>query len=112
MENDAADQLHVEVPHSGRTNAGLPYDCESLRQDLIEHCTFESLSFLFVGRVSDCALDLLFKTSGTGAQLVIRQSLHRRFEGVNLFHQRQDRFQEPLIAATKKFSEKFIETHN
>ena len=48
--------------------------------------------------------DLFFETSGACAQLVVRKSLDRRFERVDLVHQRRDRFQEPLIAATKDFS--------
>src|SRR6185369_9154750 len=36
MQNDAADQLHVEVTHAGRAYAGFANDCESFRQNLVK----------------------------------------------------------------------------
>jgi hypothetical protein len=104
VKNDAANQLHVEVTHSGAADARFSNDGESLGQEFVERRTFASLSFILVGRVSDRTLNVLFENSGARAQLIVRKRLHRRFERVDLLDYWSNRLQESLIAATEDFS--------
>ena len=104
MQNDAADQLHVEVAHAGRADAGFSNDRKSFGQNLVEDFSFASLAFFFVSRVSDGLLHSLFENRGARAQFVVGKRLHRRFECVDLLDQRCNRFQKPLITAAENFS--------
>src|SRR6185503_1041150 len=76
VQDDAADQLHVEVTHARSAHACFSDDGESLRQNLIEHGALTSLSFVFVGDISDFTLHALFEVGCTCAQLVVRKRLN------------------------------------
>src|SRR5215213_3463798 len=61
VQDDTADQLHVEMTHAGGAYACFSDDCESLRQDLVERGALTSLAFFFIRDVADCTLNTLFE---------------------------------------------------
>ena len=94
MENRAADQLHVEVPHVEHAASRLSDDGECFRQQLIEG--------LAIG-------GSLPEFDGLAAQLLVRQRLNGRFEGVDLRHDRAQPFQFAFVLGSDDFGEKGIE---
>jgi hypothetical protein len=111
VQHEAADQLYVEVTHASRADTRLANDGKSLRQKLIERFSFATLALFLVSGVTDNALHTLFELRGFCAQLVVTQRFNRRLERVDLLDHRPNRFKEALVAAAKKFSKEFIETH-
>src|SRR5262245_5502166 len=53
MQNDAADHLHVEMAHAGRTDTSLSNHGKRFRKDLIEHGALATLSLFLVSRVTN-----------------------------------------------------------
>src|SRR5688500_6834689 len=56
VENDAADQLHVEMAHAGRANTCFAHDGECFRKELVENLSFTDFAPFFVGDLGNCAL--------------------------------------------------------
>ncbi len=48
VQDDAADQLHVEVAHAGSAHAGFSDDGKSFRQNLVERLALDAFAFVFV----------------------------------------------------------------
>src|SRR5512132_3650247 len=90
MQDDAADQLHIEMAHSGRTHARFSDDSKSFRQDLIERFLFAALALIQISYIGDSALQLLLKLRSAGAQLFVRQLFYSRLKFVDLLNNRLD----------------------
>ena len=128
MQNHAANELHIEVPHVEYTAASFANDGEGLRQDLIK-CFVNGLAAVVVKRLGARGINLgvalllagsclqLFremactlgnagaKFVGLGAQFVIRERLHLRLERVDLLNARHQALDQALIAGPKNFCE-------
>jgi hypothetical protein len=64
MEHDAADELHVEVPHAEHAHRCLPHGGERLGKDVVERLA---------------ARELLAELGGLRGKLFVRQRLELRF---------------------------------
>src|SRR2546425_10453962 len=104
MQNQAADQLHVEVTHAGSALAGFTNDGERFGQNLIQCFPLAVLAIIFVTRVFDGILNSRLEKSRALAKLIVRKLLNLRLEGIDLFDRRANRFQESLVAAAENFS--------
>jgi len=71
VEADAADQLHVEVPHAEHAARGLAHDGERLGEDFLHRLPL---------------FELLAEFSRVARQLVIREVHHRGLKRVDLLH--------------------------
>ena len=95
LENgEALDDLLVEAFAVVREASRLSDDGECFRQQLIEG--------LAIG-------GSLPEFDGLAAQLLVRQRLNRRFEGVDLRHDRAQPFQFAFVLGSDDFGEKSIE---
>ncbi len=90
MQNDAADQLHVEMAHAGGAHAGFSDDRKSLRQNLVKRLSFARLRSSLICYAGDGLLQLLLKLRRAGAQLFVRQLLYRRLKIIDLLNNRLD----------------------
>ena len=77
VEDDAADELHVEVPHVQHAASGLADDGEGLGQQVVERLA-----------LGDARAEL----RRLGAELLVGERLDRRLERVDLLDERADRF--------------------
>ena len=91
---DAADELHVEVPHVQHAAAGLAHDGERLGQQVVERLA-----------VGDARAEL----GRLGAQLLVGQRLDRRLERVDLLDERANRFQLALVLGADDLGEESVE---
>ena len=89
VQGDAANQLHIEMAHAEGAHAGFAYHSEGFRQQVVER-----------GAISDP----LFERSGLGAQGVIGQRLHRRFQRIHRRHLMLVLLEQPVVAAAEYFS--------
>ena len=71
VEHDPADQLHVKMALADSPDGGFTHERERLRQNIIQRFALCQPRFKFVG---------------FGAQLIVAERLHFRFQGVDLFH--------------------------
>ncbi len=108
MEDDAADELHVEVTHLHGAFAGFADDGEGLGHDGVEGglfggdalvCIFRSVLDTFNG-----VGDTLAELDGLGAELVVGERLNRGLERVNLRDNRHETLDGAFVAGTKDFS--------
>ena len=86
VQRDAADQLHVEVPHLQRPLAGLADHGERLGQDRVEGLA-----------VGDPRLELV----GLGPQRLVRQRGHRGLESVDRLDGVRVLLEQPLVATAE-----------
>src|SRR6185503_11962438 len=71
VQNDAPDQLHIEMAHAGGANACFSYNGKGFGQDLVEGLALETLAVLFIPRPGDGSLKLLFEFRGAIAELFV-----------------------------------------
>ena len=88
VQGHATDQLDVKVAHAHDALARFTADREGFRQELIE-----GLTFCYAG------LELF----GLGTQLLIGQSNHLLFEGIDDLNLLEHAFNFALVLASKKF---------
>ena len=91
VQHHAADQLHIEVAHAERALGRLADDREGLGQQGIE---------LFARRHAAA------KLVGLGAQRLVRQRRHLRFERVDALDVALVGLEQPLVAAAENLREK------
>ena len=96
MEDHAANQLNVEVPHVERAAAGLADDGEGFRQEIVERFPFA---------------ETLAEFGGPGADLFVGKRLDGRFEGVDVRDDRPQPLELTLVGRTEDFREGFIDDH-
>src|SRR5262249_40407082 len=94
VQDGAADELYVEVPHVERAAARLAHDREGLRQQLVERFA---------------VLEALAKLDGLPAELLVGQRRDRWLEGVHLRHDRAQTFQFAFVLGADDFGEERIE---
>ena len=109
MQHDAADELHVEVPHVQHAPAGFADDGEGLGQNLVERGL--QLRVLLVGIFDGvyALANALAKFLGLGAELLVGELLHGRLRGVDLLHQRLNALDFPFVTGAKNGGDYFIE---
>ena len=118
MQNHAADQLHVEVPHVERAAAGLADHGEGFGQDLIQDFLQRAVALggtpaaaiLVLGfglelHPAEALLDALAKLVGLGAQFGVAEALHLRLERANARDQRPQALDLTLIPGAEYFGE-------
>ena len=94
MEDDAADDLDVEVPHADRSPGGLPHDGEGGRDQIVDR---------------RAVLELLLELVGLGLQLRVGEGLHLRLERVHSLDLRHHALEIALVLAAEDFSEYLIQ---
>ena len=82
MQDDAADELHVEVPHVERAAAGLADDRERLRQQIVERLA---------------AREPVAEFLGLGAELIVGERLNLGFFRADHVHERTDLLQFAIV---------------
>ena len=98
VQHDAADQLHVEVPHVQRALAGLADDGEGLGQQVVERFA--------VG-------EALAELDGLHAQRFVRRAPGCPvFFGVDLGDERTDAFQLALVLGADDLREERVDDHS
>ena len=97
VQHDAADQLHVEVPHVQRAAAGLADDGEGLGNQVVQRFAFG---------------EALAEFGGLQAQLFVAERLGLVFFGVDLGNERTDAFQLALILGADDLREERIDDHS
>ena len=90
VQDRAAHELHVEVPHVQHATSRFANDREGLRLQVAER--------LALGQP-------LAELVGLGAQLLVRKRLDGRLEGVNLLDERTQPFQFALVLGSDDFCE-------
>ena len=88
MQDDAADQLHIEMAHARHAAGRFPDDSKRLRKDIFQRLPFLQAQFEF----------LRF-----GLQVRRTQFLHFRFQGIDLSHDRTASFQFLFTGVTEDF---------
>ena len=91
MQHDAADQLHVEVPHLEAAHRGFTHGRECLRQEVIEGLP---------------AFNPFFEPAGQGPHFLIAHRLQGRLERVDPIDGGLHFSQLPLVLATEHLREK------
>ena len=82
VQDDAADQLDVEVAHPQDAPAGLTDDGEGLRHEVVQGCALRQA---------------LLELQGPGGQRTVVQDPHRRLQRADLLDDRPDAFQLALV---------------
>ena len=88
MENNAADELYLEVFHVQHAPGGLPHRGEGLGQEVVQGLA-----------VVQAALEF----HGLGGQLGVAHRLIGRLQRLNLVHHRVNLLQLPFAVGSKKF---------
>ncbi len=94
MQNGAADQLDVEVPHVQHAAADLAHDREGLGQEVVER--------LAVG-------EALLELGGLAAKLIVRERLHRGLERVDLRDERAQLLQFTFVLGADDLREDLLD---
>ena len=94
VEDHAADELHVEVPHVQHAAARLAHDGEGLGQQVVER-----------GAVGDARAEL----GRLRAELLVGEHLDRRLERVDLLDERSNCFQLALVLRAEDLGEESAE---
>jgi hypothetical protein len=97
VEHDAADQLHVEVPHVQRPAAGLANDGKGLGQEVVEGLA-----------LSEPVAEL----DGPRPELLVGECLNVRFFGVDLGDERADSFQLTLVLGADDLRKDRVDDHS
>ena len=104
MQDDAADQLHVEVAHAGRAHAGFAHDRKGFGQNFIQDLAARVDLRSSLSRVSLTASgNLLFEIRGLLAQLLVGKLLNLGLEFVDLVDSGLNGFQKALVTAAENF---------
>ena len=94
MQNDTADELHVEMPHVQDALAGFANDCEGFRKQVVQ-------------RLAVC--EALPEFCGFGLKVGIRERRDARFERVDLGDDWSYFFEFAVVAAAKYLADDSIE---
>ena len=97
VQHDAADQLHVEVPHVQRALAGLADHREGFGQQVVQR--------LAVG-------EPLAEFDGLSPERLVRERLDFRFFGVDLGDERTDAFQLALVLGADDLRKERVDDHS
>ena len=108
VQHDAADQLHIEVPHLEDAPAGLAHYGEGLGQELVEDGLQGQILLVGVLDGVKALANAFAEFDGFTAELLVRKRLHRRLEGVDLLHQRQNALDFPFVTGAKQFGGDFV----
>ena len=76
MQDDATNQLHIEVAHAGGADAGFPDDGKCLRQNFVQGCSLESFALFLVLCTGHGLLQLFFENGGARAQFIVGKLLY------------------------------------
>ena len=109
VEHDAADELHVEVPHVQYAPAAFADDGESLGQNLIERGLQGRVFFVSIFDGIDALANALAKFVGLGAELLVGELLHGRLERVDLVDERRYALDLAFVTGAKNGGDYFIE---
>ena len=96
VQDHAADQLHVEVPHVQHAASGFADDRERLGQQVVERLPL---------------LEAEAEFGGLAAQLLVGERRDRRLEGVDLRDDRREPLELALVGGAEDFREGFIDDH-
>ena len=99
MEDDAADQLHVEVPHVQHAAAGLADDGKGFRNQIVKR------------RAATAPAEPLPEFGGLRAQRVVGQALDLGFLGVDFGDERPNPFQLAIVRGADDFREEGVDNH-
>ena len=94
VQDDAADELHVEVPHVEHAAAGLAHDGERLGQQIVER--------LALGQP-------VAEFRRLRAELVVAERLDARLERVHFAHDRAQTLQLAFVLGTDDLGEKCLD---
>jgi hypothetical protein len=90
VQDHAADELHVEVPHPKHALAGLAHHAEGLGQQIVER---------------RAPGQTLAELGGLGRERLIRELRQFGFERVDARHRLHQGFDQPLVAAAEELLE-------
>ena len=116
MKHHAADQLNVEVAHAGGAAGGFADYGECFDKDFFESIV-EGVAqrfFLFgcgaAAELGGChaGFHVLAEPGGAFAELVVGQTLHLGFEGIDLTDDGPQAFEETFIRGAENFCCDFI----
>ena len=96
VQHDAADELHIEVPHVQDAAASLADDREGLGQQVLDR--------LALGQA-------LAELDGLAAELFVREPLGLGFFRIDLGDERPDAFQLAVVRGADDFREEGIDNH-
>ena len=96
VEDDAADELDVEVPHVQHAAAGFPDDGEGFRHQVVERRS--------VG-------EPLPELGGLGPQLVVGEALDLGFLGIDLGDERPNPLQLAVVRRADNFRQEGVDNH-
>src|SRR5215470_15256924 len=101
MEDNAADELNVEMAHVQHTPACFTGYSKSFRQDLIQDLFAGFDALRVVLNVFEPFADAVAELLGFGAKLLVRELFHLRFEFVNLVDERTNPFEFAFVRGAK-----------
>ncbi len=96
MQDDAADELHVEVPHVQRAFARLAYHRERFREQVVERFALG---------------ETVAELDGLAAQLLVRELLDLWFFGADLDNQRSESFQLAIVGCANDLRQEGVNYH-
>ncbi len=107
VEDDATDELDVEVAHADGALSGFADDGEGFGEDSVEGGLFGGIAlvgvFRGVGDVGDGVGDALTELGGLVAELLVGEGLDGRLESVNLRNDGLNALDSALVAGAKDF---------
>src|SRR6266849_3747778 len=98
MQDDSADQLHIEMAHAGGAYTRFSHQRESFRQNLHQRFLLAMFTVVFIARVLDGLGDLRLEESRALAHLVIGELLNLWLELIDLSNPRTNAFQKAFVA--------------
>ncbi len=104
VEDDASDQLDVEVTHLDGALAGLADHGEGFGQDGGEGGLFSSNALVCVVDAFDGGGNAVAELGGLGAEGLVGECLNGRLEVVDLLHDRHEALDGAFVAGTKDLS--------
>ena len=108
VQNGAADELHIEVPHVQDAPAGFANNGEGLRQKLVKSCLHCGVFFVGIFDRVHAFADALAELFCLGAKLLVGELLHRRLKRINLPDQRHDALDFPFVTGAEDGGNGFI----
>src|SRR5215510_5083378 len=101
MQNNAADELDIEMAHVQDTPPCFTGDGEGFRKDFIQDFLAGFSALRVVLNTLETFAYAATKLLGFGAKLLVRELLHLRFECVNLVDERTNPFEFAFVRGAK-----------
>ena len=104
VQNHAADELHVEMPHVQHPPSAFTHDGERLRENFIEHLLLCSSALLSIADSFDDSGDPRLELLSLRPKRVVGELLHLRLERVDSLNARQQALHHALVIGPKYLS--------